>query len=84
MRRIAMLLSLVGLMTVGLAALPGPAQAHEGWRWGHHHWRHHHGWWAGDWRWHHQYWYPRYYRYGYYTPYAYYYTPGVSFGFSIY
>lgn len=80
MPRVAMLLSLLGLMTVGLAAVPAPAQAQEGW-WGYSHWRQHE-WREHEWRRHHRSWYPWHYRYSYYTPYAYYYTPGVTFGFT--
>lgn len=79
MRRVAMLLSLVGLMALGLAATPAPAQAHDGWR--HHSYWRHYGWQDYSWRRHH-YWHPWYQRYSYYTPYSYYYTPGVTFGFT--
>ena len=79
MRRVAMLLSIVGLMALGLAAIPAPAEAHDG-RWGYSNWRHH-DWRGYQWRHHHR-WYPRYHRYGYYAPRAYYYTPGVTFGFT--
>ena len=81
MRRVAMLLGMVGVIALGLAATP--AQAHDGW-WGYSGWREHawreHEWREHQWRRHH-YWHPGYYRYGYYAPPAYY-APGVTLGFS--
>ena len=77
MRRVAILLGAVGVMALGLAAAPAPAQAQEGW-WGnpgprYHEWRER-AWRRHEWREHH-YWRPWHYRqYGYYVaPYPYYY-----------
>lgn len=65
MRRVAIILGTVGIMTLGLAATPAPAQARDGW-WGYPNtreqaWRRH------EWRAHH-YWHSRYYDQGYYAP----------------
>jgi hypothetical protein len=78
MRRVAIFLGAVGVMALGLAAIPAPAQAQDNWwdpsgqrhhrhhQWREHAWRHH------EWREHHH-WRPQYYRqYGYY---GYYYAP---------
>ena len=84
MRRVAMLLSMVGVMALGLAATPAPAQAQDGW-WGYSRWRQHEwrerAWRRHEWREHH-YWRPQYYRYGYYYAPPVYYTPGVTIGFN--
>jgi hypothetical protein len=64
MRRVAILLGTVGVMALGLAATPAPAQAHDGW-WGHPSWREQ-AWRRHEWRAHH-YWHPRYYNQGYYN-----------------
>ena len=70
MRRIAMLLGMAGVIALGLATTPAPAQAQNGW-WGYPNW-HEQAWrehqrreWAWrryEWREHH-YWHP--YQYGY-------------------
>lgn len=81
MRRIAMLLSMVGVIALGLAATPAPAQAHDGW-WGDPNWQaqawREHQWREWAWRRHawreHHYWHP--YQYGYYG------SPGVTLGFN--
>ncbi|HVB16852.1 MAG TPA: hypothetical protein VNF04_09995 [Stellaceae bacterium] len=74
MRRIAMMLSMAGVIALGLAA--SPAQADEGWRdnsaWRQHEWR------EQEWREHHR-WHP-YHRYGY-SPGGYYAPAGIWFGF---
>lgn len=84
MRRVAMILGTVGLMALGIAATPAPAQAHDaGWgypasreqAWRQHEWRQH------EWREHH-YWRPWYYNQGYYAPRPYYHGPDATFGFN--
>ena len=69
MRRIALLLGTVGIIAMGLAGVPSPAQA-QGWRgypsgheqvWREHQWREW-AWRQHEWREHH-YWHP--YGYGY-------------------
>ena len=79
MRRVAMLLGMVGLMAMGLAATPTPAQAHDGW-WGTPGWREQ-AWRRHEWR-AHRYWHPGYYNQGYYAPRPHYHVPGVTLGFN--
>lgn len=79
MRRVAILLSAVGMMVLGLAATPAPAEAHDGW-WGYPGWRQQ-AWREHEWREHH-YWRPSYYDQGYYRPYRHH-GPRVFFGFNV-
>ena len=79
MRRVAMLLGMVGLMAMGLAATPTPAQAHDGW-WGYLCWREQ-AWRRHEWREHH-YWRPWNYNQGYYAPRPYYHGPDATLGFN--
>ena len=78
MRRVAMILGTVGLMALGIAATPAPAQARDaGWgypasreqTWRQHEWRQHH------------YWHPWSYNQGYYAPRRHY-APDARFGFN--
>ena len=57
MRRVAMLLCMAGVIALGLAATPAPAQAHNGW-WGYptsreQAWREHQ---SREWVWRHRAW----------------------------
>jgi hypothetical protein len=83
MRRVAMILGTVGLMALGIAATPAPAQAHDaGWgypasreqAWRQHEWRQH------EWR-QHRYWQPWSYNQGYYAPRRHYAPDALGFNF---
>jgi hypothetical protein len=78
MRRVAMVLGTVGLMALGIAATPAPAQAYDaGWgypasreqAWRQHEWRQHHSW------------QPWSYNQGHYAPRRHY-APHATFGFN--
>ena len=83
MRRVAMILGTVGLMALGIAATPAPAQARDaGWgypasreqAWRPHESRQH------EWR-RHRYWQPWSYNQGYYAPRRHH-APGATLGFN--
>jgi hypothetical protein len=78
MRRVAILLGAVGMMALGIAAIPAPAQAQDGW-WGYPGWRGE-AWREHEWRRHHS-WRHWYYDQGYYHPYRHH-GPRVFSGFS--
>ena len=78
MRRFAMILGTVGLMALGIAATPTPAQAHDAGSgypasreqaWRQHEWRQHH------------YWQPWSYNQGYYAPRRHYAPDALGFNF---
>ena len=87
MRRVAILLGMVGVIALGLAATPAQAEdggwGGSGWRgheWREHEWREHE-WREHEWR-EHRYQYPWFYSQGYYAPRADY-APGVTLGFGV-